>query len=215
MLPMGKGQTVLEGIGEKKDTAVELLEKFAGLLESQQEHVQGIPSENLSEAELLGILMEMIGKDGSSEGRALQNRDFPYHDKFYSKNREHGGSREDVLLEKEPFALTNDILAEVKQLYGFGDIRDQISCCASVADKTFQLLKIVRKTDGHNYRKDTLHLFYQVIKRNYASRRFCKEQIDLLVEMLEKSQKTFIGEEEYFNLDERVYQNNLDVFPGE
>lgn len=73
----------------------------------------------------------------------------------------------------------------------------------------------MRKTDGHNYRKDTLHLFYQVIKRNYASRRFCKEQIDLLVEMLEKSQKTFIGEEEYFNLDERVYQNNLDVFPGE
>lgn len=124
-------------------------------------------------------------------------------------------SGEDMGQEKEESMLTNDILEEVKQLYESEDLQDQISYCASITEQTFRLLKIVKKTDENNYRKEALHLFYQAVKRNYAKKVFCKEQVDLLMEMMEKSQTSYIGEEEYFEFDEKLYLNKLEIFPEE
>lgn len=122
---------------------------------------------------------------------------------------------EEDMFQKQSVVLTNDILGNVKELYQTEDIQEQISCCVSIAEKTFQLLKAVEKTEENNYKKDMIHLFYQVIKRNYARGKFNDAQIGLMMEMLEKSQKFFVDEEEYFELDERLYLNNLEIFPVE
>lgn len=114
---------------------------------------------------------------------------------------------------REHSVLTNDIIEEVKKLYGVEDLQDQIACCVSIADKTFRLLKVMEKAEEGNYKKDIVHLFYQVVKRNYAKGRFNEGQIKLLLEMIEKSKKPYISEEEYFEVDKRLYQNKLDIFP--
>lgn len=133
----------------------------------------------------------------------------------FPREQEMKVSGEDMRQEKEESMLTNDILEEVKQLYESEDLQDQISHCASIAEQTFRLLKIVKKTGENNYRKEVLHLFYQAIKRNYAKKVFCKEQVDLLREMMEKGQTSYIGEEEYFDFDERLYLNKIEIFPEE
>ena len=132
---------------------------------------------------------------------------------FYLENEENEVSEEDVLCEQEQSMLTNDILEEVEQLYQTEDIQDQISCCVSIAEKTFQLLKIMEKTEENNYKKNVIHLFYQAIKRNYARAKFNESQIGLMVEMIKKSQENFVDEEDYFELDERLYKNKLEIFP--
>ena len=75
------------------------------------------------------------------------------------------------------------------------------------------LLKIMEKTEENNYKKNVIHLFYQAIKRNYARAKFNESQIGLMVEMIKKSQENFVDEEDYFELDERLYQNKLEIFP--
>ena len=118
-----------------------------------------------------------------------------------------------MLQEQEQSVLTNDILEEVNQLYHAEDIQDQISCCVFIAEKTFELLKMIDKPDENNYKKQVVHLFYQVVKRNYARGKFTKDQISLMTQMIEKSRKPFVCEEEYFELDEKLYLNKLEIFP--
>lgn len=113
-----------------------------------------------------------------------------------------------MLQEQEQSVLTNDILEEVNQLYHAEDIQDQISCCVFIAEKTFELLKMIDKPDENNYKKQVVHLFYQVVKRNYARGKFTKDQISLMTQMIEKSRKPFVCEEEYFEL----IKENLKIY---
>ncbi len=134
------------------------------------------------------------------------------HEGFNFK-KENEVSGENMLQKREHSVLTKDIIEEVKKLYEAEDLQDQIACCASIAEKTFRLLKVMDKPEEGNYKKDMVHLFYQVVKRNYAKRKFNGEQIGLLLEMIEKSKMPYIGEEDYFELDERIYQHKFNIFP--
>ena len=58
-------------------------------------------------------------------------------------------------------------------------------------------------------------LFYQIIKRNYAKKLFNQKQVELLLQLLEESKKTFISEDKYYEFDEQTYLNKLDAFPEE
>ena len=136
-------------------------------------------------------------------------------DIIFSREQEIKVSGEDMRQKKEESMLTNDILDKMNQLYESEDLQDQIAYCASIAEQTFQLLKIVKKESEDNCRKEVLHLFYQAVKRNYAKKVFCKGQVDLLKEMIKRSQESFIREEEYLDFDERLYLNKLEIFPEE
>ena len=111
--------------------------------------------------------------------------------------------------------LTNDIICDVKKLLEVDELRDQINDCTSIADKTFRLLKITKKQNDDNYKKNTLQLFYQIIKQNYAKKLFNQKQVELLLQILEECKTTFISEDKYYEFDEHAYLNKLDVFPEE
>lgn len=120
-----------------------------------------------------------------------------------------------IMKSDEQTKLTNDIIKNIEELSENEEIRDQIATCASMAKKTLKLLKITSCSSDGNYRKSMLHLFYQVIKRNYARELFNEKQISLLKEMLMESKKPFISEDRYAEFDEQLYLNKLTVFPEE
>ncbi|MDE6949408.1 MAG: hypothetical protein K2P64_00565, partial [Lachnospiraceae bacterium] len=81
--------------------------------------------------------------------------------------------------------LFNNITAEVCKLEGLDDIRDQIAYCASVCNNTLNLLKKYNDVNDDNYSKRLLHLFYQIIKRNYSKSLFTQEQVAIMLAMIE------------------------------
>lgn len=173
--------------------------------------------------ERLGILKEV------QQDEHLENLDIAYNDLnkrmtdmeqiVYYNIRENNFMVDQVSEERmkndEQTKLTNDIICDVKKLLEVDELRDQINECASIADKTFKLLKITKKYNDDNYKKNALHLFYQIIKRNYAKKLFNQKQVELLLQILEESKTTFISEDRYYEFDEQAYLNKLDVFPEE
>lgn len=115
----------------------------------------------------------------------------------------------------EQVEFLGNIISEMTKLEGLDDIRDQISHCAFICDKTLNLLKIYHCSDENNYCKKTLHLFFQAVKRNYAKNLFLEEQITVLLDMLKEIKSFFIDEDAYWKFDERLYDTGLAVFPEE
>lgn len=116
-------------------------------------------------------------------------------------------------VKNEQATLTEDIILKTEELAVGEDLRDQIAICAEIAEKTLQLLKIMKKTDKCDYRKNMVHLFFQAVKRNYARKKFNQKQITLLLKMIKTSTKMRVTEEEYLQFDEQLYLNDMDVFP--
>lgn len=116
-------------------------------------------------------------------------------------------------VKSEQATLTEDIIIKTEELAEGEDLRDQIAICTEIAEKTLQLLKIMRKTDKSDYRKNVVHLFFQAVKRNYARKKFNQKQIALLLKIIKASTKMLVTEEEYLQFDEQLYLNDLDVFP--
>lgn len=121
-------------------------------------------------------------------------------------------SREVRMILSEPVKLTNDIIADVKHLDDVDELRDQIGACVRIKEQTLKLLNITKTRQEENYQKSCIHLFFQAISRNYARQIFKHSQLNLLVEILEESKKPFVDEERYFELDERLYNEKLDIF---
>lgn len=88
----------------------------------------------------------------------LEKNDFRYNVVGFNKKIIEV-SEENELQKSEQSMLTNDILKDIEELYDIEDIRDQISYCASIAEKTLKLLKIVKKPDEGNYKK-ILYIFF-------------------------------------------------------
>lgn len=109
--------------------------------------------------------------------------------------------------------LTEDIILKTEELVTGEDLRDQIAICTEIAEKTLQLLKIMKKTDKCDYKKNVVHLFFQAVKRNYARKKFNQKQITLLLKIIKSSTKMMVTEEEYLQFDEQLYLNDIDVFP--
>ncbi len=111
--------------------------------------------------------------------------------------------------------LFSNITAEVGKLKGLDDIRDQIAYCASVCVNTLNLLKKYNDTNDDNYSKRLLHLFYQVIKRNYSKALFTDEQVAVMLDMIKTVKSPFVDEDKYWKFDETLYFVGLDSFPEE
>lgn len=117
--------------------------------------------------------------------------------------------------ENEADELTKRIIFDVWRLSDVKDLRDQISMCAQIKEQTVRLLRITKVRAEENYQKACIHLFLQAIGKYYAEHFFNQSQLDLLIEILEKSRKDYVNEEEYFQLDEKVYNNDMSIFPEE
>lgn len=111
--------------------------------------------------------------------------------------------------------LTNDIISSVKCLADIIEIQDQIFMCAKIKDQTLILLSKTKTNEEGNYQKGCIHLFFQAIIRNYAKHIFAQSQLDLLVEILEESKHSYVSEERYFQLDKKLYDTDLNIFPEE
>lgn len=134
--------------------------------------------------------------------------------KIYSRKRNAKVSKMGVAL-SEADKLTDNIVADVKSLADVEEIRDQICICAKIKQQTLRLLKMTKTKTEENYQKGCIHLFFQAIARNYAQHIFKEPQLDLLVEIMEESKKGYVSEERYFQLDKKVYDNRLSIFPEE
>lgn len=122
--------------------------------------------------------------------------------------------RKDIV-NSEQDRLFNNITAEVRKLEGLDDIRDQIAYCASVCNNTLNLLKKYNDVNDDNYSKRLLHLFYQVIKRNYSKSLFTEEQVAIMLDMIEAVKSLFVDKDKYWEFDEKLYSVGLDSFPEE
>ncbi len=111
--------------------------------------------------------------------------------------------------------LTRDILSDVRRLSDLKDLRDQICMCVQIKEQTVKLLKMTKVRGEENYQKACIHLFLQAIGKNYAEHLLTQSQLDLLTEILEESKKDYVSEEKYFQLDEKVYNNDMNIFPEE
>lgn len=111
--------------------------------------------------------------------------------------------------------LLGRITGEVEKLNGFEDIRDQIACCASICDHTLNLLKKYNDSNDENYGKRLLHLFYQIIKRNYSKQLFTDKQAAIMLDMIKTVKLPFVDADRYWKFDEALYSAGLDSFPEE
>jgi len=137
---------------------------------------------------------------------AINSNDFG---RMWSLQNKVGGV---YLMKNKQTTLTEDIIRKTEELAGAEDLRDQIVVCTDIAEKTLELLKIMKKVDENDYRKNIVHLFFQAIKRNYAKKKFNRKQINLLIEMITISTGKTVTEEEYLQYDEELYLNRLDSF---
>lgn len=121
----------------------------------------------------------------------------------------------DIMINSEQNYLISNIIAEVRKLEGLDDIRDQIAYCASVCDNTLKLLKIYNDSNDDNYSKRLLHLFYQIIKRNYSKSLFTGEQAAIMLDMIKTVRSPFVDADKYWKFDETLYDAGLNSFPEE
>lgn len=120
-----------------------------------------------------------------------------------------------IMDNSEKSYLLSNITAEVRNLKGLDDIRDQIAYCVSVCDNTLRLLKKYNDFNNDNYDKRLLHLFYQIIKRNYSKSLFTDEQIAVMLDMIQTVKSSFVDADKYWEYDEKLYSIGLDSFPEE
>lgn len=119
------------------------------------------------------------------------------------------------IVNSEQDKLFSRITVEVRKLEGLDDIRDQIAYCASVCNDTLNLLKKYKDVNDDNYSKRLLHLFYQIVKRNYSKALFTDEQVSIMLDMIEAVKSLFVDEDKYWEFDEILYSVGLDSFPEE
>lgn len=137
---------------------------------------------------------------------AMLNKDIIDHPETLNK---------DIMINNEQNYLLSNITATVRKLEGLDDIRDQIAYCASVCDNTLKLLKIYSNSNDDDYSKRLLHLFYQIIKRNYSKSLFTDEQVAVMLDMIKTVQSSFVDANKYWKFDETLYYAGLDSFPEE
>lgn len=121
----------------------------------------------------------------------------------------------EIMNNSEQNNLFSNIVAEVRKLEGLDDIRDQIAYCVSVCDNTLNLLKKYNDSNDDNYSKRLLHLFYQIIKRNYSKFLFTHEQVAVMLDMIKTVKTPFVDADKYWKYDEILYSVGLDSFPEE
>ena len=121
----------------------------------------------------------------------------------------------DIMDNNEKNNLLNNITAEVGQLRGLDDLRDQIAYCVTVCNNTLCLLKKYNDSNDDNYSKRLLHLFYQIIKRNYSKNLFTDEQVEVMLDMIKTVKSPFVEADEYWKFDETLYSVGLNSFPEE
>lgn len=143
-------------------------------------------------------------------------REYLYNETTLNKDIiNHETLSKDIMDNNEQNNLLSNIVAEVGKLRGLDDIRDQIAYCASVCNNTLNLLKKYNNSNGDNYSKRLLHLFYQVIKRNYSKSLFTDEQIVVMLDMIKTVKSPFVDADKYWKFDEALYSVGLDSFPEE
>lgn len=134
---------------------------------------------------------------------------------LYKDMIEHETLSKDIMDNNDQNNLLSNIIAEVRKLQGLDDIRDQIEYCASVCDNTLNLLKKYDASNDDNYSKRLLHLFYQIIKRNYSKSLFTDKQVEVMLDMMKAVKSSFVDEDKYWEFDETLYSVGLDSFPEE
>lgn len=88
----------------------------------------------------------------------------------------------------------------------------QINFMENLVNDIYLLLSIIPKQEN-NYRRQSLLLVYDAIKRNYKKRLFTDVEKDFLSEIVNHSKNNYVSAEEYFQQDKWLYEHGIDIFP--
>lgn len=181
------------------------------------------PVENFTENLMQVIMLEKTKDhekrltDVESGIKNLQN-ELIYHNNFMTNDNQFLKKKQNIksdnyanrqMEEKPAERKLESIVSELKEVE---DKKLQIQIVGELVDEIKEMLKEIPK-QKNNYRRQTLLMFHESLKQNYAKQLFDETQMKALTEVARMCHNTVVTRAQYLEMDDILCDCGLDMMP--